>query len=58
VTGEQINAGLGASVHVLAIGNDSSMRQMMSDYLSDNDIRATTLDTGREVAQVMERESG
>jgi DNA-binding response OmpR family regulator len=42
--------------HVLAIDDDPSMRQMLSDYLGDYDIRVTTLDSGREVADVMARE--
>jgi CheY-like chemotaxis protein len=32
------------------------MRQMLADYLGDYDIRVTTLDSGREVADVMARE--
>jgi two-component system, OmpR family, response regulator len=44
-------------VHVLAIDDDPSVRQMISDYLFDNDIQVTTLGSGREIAQVMARET-
>jgi DNA-binding response OmpR family regulator len=44
-------------VHVLAIDDDPSVRQLIADYLLDNDIQVTTLDSGREIAQVMARET-
>jgi two-component system OmpR family response regulator len=43
-------------VHVLAIDDDPSVRQMIADYLGDNDIQVTTLASGRELADVMTRE--
>ena len=43
--------------HVLAIDDDPSMRQMIADYLGDNEIRVTTLATGRDIADVMARET-
>src|SRR3954469_16204928 len=46
-----------AIVHVLAVDDDPSMRQMIADYLGDNDIRVTTLATGREIADVMSRDT-
>jgi two-component system, OmpR family, response regulator len=46
-----------ASVHVLAVDDDPLVRQMITDYLGDNDIRVSTLDSGREVAALIERES-
>jgi two-component system, OmpR family, response regulator len=44
-------------VHVLAIDDDASVRQMITDYLGDNDIRVTALASGRELAEVMARET-
>lgn len=44
-------------IHVLAIDDDPSIRQMIADYLSDNDIQVTTLESGKEIAEVMEREA-
>jgi two-component system, OmpR family, response regulator len=44
-------------VHVLAIDDDPSVRQMIADYLGDYDITVTTLASGRDVAQVMARET-
>jgi DNA-binding response OmpR family regulator len=43
-------------VHVLAIDDDPSVRQMITDYLGDNDIQVTTLSSGRELADVMSRQ--
>ena len=43
--------------HVLAVDDDPSIRQMIADYLGDNDIRVTTLDSGREIDSVMARET-
>ena len=45
-----------ANTHVLAIDDDPSIRQMIADYLGDNDIRVTTLVSGRGVADVMARD--
>jgi DNA-binding response OmpR family regulator len=44
-------------VHVLAIDDDGSVRQMITDYLGDNDMRVTALPSGRELAEVMARET-
>lgn len=41
------------SIHVLAIDDDPSVRQMIADYLSDNDIRVTAAGSGKEIAGVM-----
>jgi DNA-binding response OmpR family regulator len=43
--------------HVLAVDDDPSVRQMIADYLGDNEIRVTTLGGGREIADVMTRET-
>ena len=44
------------TAHVLAVDDDPSVRQMIADYLSDNQVRVTTLASGREIADVMARE--
>ena len=44
-----------APVHVLAIDDDPSIRQMIADYLGDNDIQVTTIGSGKEIADVMAR---
>jgi len=46
-----------APVHVLAVDDDPSVRQMIADYLGDNDIRVTVTGTGRDIAQVMARDT-
>src|SRR6202162_5106549 len=42
-------------VHVLAIDDDPSVRQMIADYLGDNDIQVTALASGKTIADVMAR---
>ena len=46
-----------AEIHVLVVDDDPSMRQMIFDYLTDYDIRVTAVASGREMADVLERES-
>ena len=46
-----------STAHVLAVDDDPSVRQMITDYLGDNDIRVTALSCGQEIAQVMARET-
>ena len=46
-----------APVHVLAVDDDPSVRQMIADYLGDNDIGVTTIGTGQEIAQAMARDT-
>jgi two-component system OmpR family response regulator len=43
--------------HVLVVDDDPSVREMVCDYLGDNDIRVTALASGREIADVMGRET-
>src|SRR5712672_251496 len=43
--------------HIVAIDDDPSMRQVIADYLADNDLRVTTLASGRELTEVMARET-
>ncbi len=45
-----------SSVHVLAVDDDPSVRQMIADYLGDNDIRVSTLPGGRGVEEAIERD--
>ena len=49
-------ATLKSSVHVLAVDDDPSVRQMIADYLGDNDIRVSTLPGGRGVDEAIERD--
>jgi two-component system OmpR family response regulator len=53
----QITVATPTTVHVLAVDDDPSMRQMIADYLGDNEIRVTALAAGREIADVMSRET-
>ncbi len=43
--------------HILALDDDPSIRQLVSDYLGDNELRVTTVATGSELAEVMARET-
>jgi two-component system, OmpR family, response regulator len=45
------------SAHILAVDDDPSVRKMISDYLTDNELRVTALASGREIADVMARET-
>jgi two-component system, OmpR family, response regulator len=45
-----------SSMHVLAIDDDPSVRQLIVDYLGDNDIRVTALENGRGVDDLLTRE--
>ena len=47
---------LQSSVHVLAVDDDPLVRQMIADYLGDNDIRVTTLPGGRGVDDAIEKD--
>jgi DNA-binding response OmpR family regulator len=46
-----------AQAHVLTIDDDPSVRQMITDYLGDNELRVTALASGREIEEVMSRET-
>ena len=46
-----------APIHVLAVDDDPSVRQMIADYLADNDVRATVVGAGRDIAEVMARQT-
>jgi DNA-binding response OmpR family regulator len=43
------------SIHVLAIDDDPSVRQMIADYLGDNDMQVTAVGSGKEIAEIMAR---
>ena len=40
-------------IHVLAVDDDPSIRRMIADYLGDNDIRVTGLESGLQIEQAM-----
>lgn len=42
---------------MLVVDDDPSVRQMVADYLGDNEIAVTTLPSGREIADVLSRET-
>jgi DNA-binding response OmpR family regulator len=46
-----------SSAHVLVVDDDPSMREMVSDYLADYEIRVTTLESARRIAEVVARET-
>ncbi len=54
-TVSSVEAAAPPTIHVLAIDDDPSVRQMIADYLGDNDIRVTALASGRGIADVMAR---
>ena len=39
--------------HVLAIDDDAAMRQVIADYLGENDLRVTTVATGADMEKVL-----
>ena len=45
------------SAHILAVDDDPSVRKMIADYLGDNDMRVTALAGGRDIQEVMSRET-
>jgi two-component system OmpR family response regulator len=46
-----------STAHVLAVDDDPSVLRMIADYLGDHGLRVTALQTGREIATVMDRET-
>jgi len=46
-----------STAHVLAVDDDPSVRQMIVDYLGDNDIRVTAIPSARQIAEVMARDT-
>ena len=47
---------MSGDVHVLVVDDDADVRQMIVDYLGDNDIRTTALPDGRDVNRIMAEE--
>src|SRR5882724_7891890 len=45
------------TAHVLAVDDDPSVRKMIADYLTDNEMRVTAVASGREVGAVLGRET-
>ncbi len=45
------------NAHIVVIDDDPTSRQMLADYLTDYDLRVTTLASGRDIARTMARES-
>ena len=45
------------TAHVLVVDDDPSVRELIADYLGDNDIKVTALASGHEVAEVVQRET-
>lgn len=43
--------------HILALDDDPAIRQLISDYLGDNELRVTTVASGAELAAVMKRDT-
>ena len=43
--------------HVVALDDDPSIRELVSDYLTENELRVTAVASGRELADVMARET-
>lgn len=43
--------------HVLALDDDPAIRGLLADYLGDNELRVTTVASGRELAEVLARET-
>jgi two-component system OmpR family response regulator len=47
----------GCTPHVLVVDDDPLVREMIVDYLGDNDIRVTALASGYEIGDVLQRET-
>src|SRR5258705_4016698 len=45
------------TAHVLGVDDDRSVRKMIADYLTDNEMRVTALASGREIGDVLGRET-
>jgi DNA-binding response OmpR family regulator len=47
----------GIAPHVLALDDDPAIRALVADYLRENELRATAVATGKELAAVLARET-
>src|SRR5581483_5717483 len=45
------------SPHILAIDDDPAMRQLIAEYLGENDLRVTTASSGAEMARALSEEA-
>jgi two-component system OmpR family response regulator len=43
--------------HIVAVDDDADVRALIAEYLSKNELRVTTVESGRELAHVMARET-
>jgi two-component system, OmpR family, response regulator len=43
--------------HILALDDDAPVRQLVADYLSDNELRVTAVANGRQMQEVLARET-
>ena len=46
-----------SNAHILAVDDDPSVRQMIVDYLGDNDIRVTAVAAARQITEAMARDT-
>jgi len=53
----QSGGGHMTNARILAIDDDPSVRQMIVDYLGDNDLSVTAISSGKDIAGVMARET-
>jgi len=53
---KQSTEGTAGTVHVLAVDDDPSVRQMIVDYLGDNDVRVTALASGQDIDETLEKQ--
>ena len=56
MTMDQETAGTGVAVHVLVVDDDPSIRQMIVDYLGDNELRVTALESSKGLDELLERQ--
>ena len=45
-----------ARPHILAVDDDPTMRELVADYLGQNELRVTTVADGHSMAEVLDRE--
>src|SRR5262249_33956404 len=45
------------NAHILCVDDDSAVRDLVADYLGQNEIRVTAVATGRELAEAMARDT-
>ena len=43
--------------HILALDDDPAVRELVTEYLGQNELRVTAVATGKELAEVMARET-